>query len=146
MTEPASPGPRAGLVLGVDPGERRVGVAAADLETRVAVPVEVIDATVDDPVSRVAAIAAEKSAQVIVVGRPTGLSGAAGPAVERQQLFVEQLRNAAPVPVVEFDERLTSVVAQQGLRAGGGRRNARSKIVDAVAAQVMLQGYVDALR
>jgi putative holliday junction resolvase len=131
------------MILGIDYGERRIGVAAADPKTRFARPLEVIDARAADPAVRVAELARQLGATRIVVGRPTSLSGLRGPAVRLQHDFVTRLRGAIPVPVVEFDERLTTVVAEQGLRAAGASRAARSRLRDAVSAQVMLQGYLD---
>lgn len=132
------------MILGVDPGERRVGVAAADLETRFARPLEVIDKRAVDPIARIVELARELGVEKIVVGRPIGLSGEEGPAVQVQQQFVGELRAATDIDVTEFDERLTTVVAERGLRGGGASRKARRAIKDAVAAQVMLQGYLDA--
>lgn len=133
-----------GYVLGVDPGERRVGLAVADLETRFARPLEVVDVNEVDPVQRIVELIAELGAERVVVGRPVGLSGAAGPAVDAQRALVERLAAEVQVPVEEFDERLTTVLAEQGLRASGARPRARKQARDAVAAQVMLQGYLDA--
>ena len=129
------------MILGIDPGSKRVGVAAADLETRFARPVEVIDASTTDPLARIGDLVGELEAELVVVGRPVGLSGRAGPAVDEQQRFVVRLRASLSVPVEEFDERLTTTVADQGLRAAGGKRP--KGIRDAIAAQVMLQGYLD---
>jgi len=131
------------VILGIDPGERRVGVAIADDETRFARPLEVIDLREVDAPERIAALVDELNIRMIVIGRPVGLSGRAGPAVEAQKIFVDAVRTAVAVQVVEYDERLTSVVAEQGLRAAGADRGARKRIKDAVAAQVMLQGYLD---
>jgi putative Holliday junction resolvase len=130
-------------LLGVDPGRRRVGVAVADRETRFARPLEVIDTVETDAVARIAELIRELDVECIVVGRPVGLSGRAGPAVVEQQEFVERLRAATETEVVEHDERLTTAVAERGLRAGGARAGARREIRDAVAAQVILQGYLD---
>ena len=132
------------MILGIDPGERRVGVAVADPETRFARPLEVIDAAQDDPVERIAGLVAELGVDVVVVGRPVGLSGRPGPAVAAQQDLVERLRRRIDAPVEEHDERLTTVIAEQGLRAAGASRGARKKTRDAIAAQVMLQSYLDA--
>lgn len=132
------------MILGIDPGSRRVGVAIADAETRFARPLEVIDATKNDPTARIAELVAEHDAELVVVGRPTSLSGRAGPAVDAQQAFVNGLRAVLEVAVKEHDERLTTVLADQGLRAGGARRKARAAVRDAVAASVMLQSYLDA--
>ena len=136
----------AGYVLGVDPGERRIGLALADLETSFARPLEVVDVRTGDPVERVVALVEEMGVVRVVVGRPTGLSGAPGPAVEAQQELVRRLTEDLAVPVEEYDERLTTVIAEQGLRASGAGRRARKENRDAVAAQVMLQGYLDARR
>lgn len=134
------------MILGVDPGERRVGVAVADLETSFARPLEVIDATVADPVDRVAALVAEHEATLVVVGKPLSLRGRAERAVEDTAAFVGALRDALTVEVVEHDERLTSVIAERSLRAGGASRETRAAMRDAVAASVMLQGYLDGRR
>ena len=134
------------MILGIDPGERRVGVAVADNETRFARPVEVIDRRSVDAVARITELVRDLGVERIVVGRPTGLSGKAGPAVERQQELVTGLRVACPIEVVEWDERLTTVMADQALRASGRNAKDSKGIRDAVAAQIMLQGYMDATR
>ncbi|HEV3472759.1 MAG TPA: Holliday junction resolvase RuvX [Actinomycetota bacterium] len=132
------------MILGIDPGSRRVGVAIADTETRFARPLEVIDVNETDPTMRIAELVGEHGVSVVVVGRPTSLSGRAGPAVDVQQAFVDGLRAVLEVSIVEHDERLTTVLADQGLRAAGGSQKARAAQRDAVAAQVMLQSYLDA--
>jgi putative Holliday junction resolvase len=134
------------VIIGVDPGERRVGVAVADDETRFARPFEVIDTREADPATRIAEIALELSARAIVVGRPISLSGAAGPAVEKQQELVISLRAACDVDIVEYDERLTSVIADRALRESGKKAKEARGIRDAVAAQILLQGYLDSTR
>ena len=131
------------MILGVDPGERRIGVAMADETTRLAVPVEVIDVHQMEPLDRVAEIVEERAVTLVVVGLPIGLSGASGPAVAAQRAFVESLTERLDIPVTGYDERLTTVVAERGLRAAGGSAARRKQIRDAVAAQVMLQGYMD---
>jgi putative holliday junction resolvase len=134
------------MILGIDPGGRRVGVAVADRETRWARPLEVIDSHAIDPVERIAALARERGAELIVVGRPVGLSGDMGPAVTEQQEFVAALRGATDVTVTEYDERLTTAEAERGLKGAGVKPATRKKVRDAVAAQVMLQAFLDAER
>ena len=134
------------MILGVDPGERRTGVAVADLETRWARPLEVIDRREQDPVERIVEIVGQRDVELIVVGRPVGLSGRSGPAVDAQQVFLADLRQKTTVPVEEFDERLTTVVAERRLREGGASAAARKQVKDAVAAQLMLQDYLDSRR
>lgn len=130
-------------ILGVDPGAKRIGVAIADLETRVATPLSVLSAG-SSAVDEIVHLASSHGVTKIVVGKPVSLSGRDGPAVDTQRPFLEKLRAAASVDVVEYDERLTTVVAESGLRAGGAKAKARKEIRDAVAAQVMLQGFLDA--
>jgi putative Holliday junction resolvase len=134
------------MILGIDPGERRIGLAIADPETRFARPLEVIDARHADPAGRIAEIVADAGVSAVVVGRPVGLSGRAGAAVEAQARLVGALRERLEVPVEEFDERLTTVVAESALRSGGASATVRRRLRDAVAAQVLLQGYLDATK
>jgi len=131
------------VIVGVDPGERRVGIAVADLETRFARPLEVIDTKVVDPVVRIVEIVNELDATKVVVGRPTDLKGRAGLAVQKQQVLVEALIGACEVEIVEHDERLTSVIADRALRAAGRSAKDARAFRDAVAAQVLLQDYLD---
>ena len=131
------------MIIGVDPGERRVGIAVADLETRLARPLEVIDRQETDALLRIAELVDELGADRVVVGLPLSLSGRAGSAVTAQASLLAGLRERLRVPVEEFDERLTSVVASQALRAGGAKGSRRRRLIDAVAAQVMLQGYLE---
>ena len=123
-----------------------MGVAIADEETRFARPLEVIDARTSPAVDRVRALVDEHGATLVVIGRPVHLSGDVGAAAEEAQAFADAVSAAVDVPVKLWDERLTTVVAEQGLRAGGAKATERRAIRDAVAAQVMLQGYLDASR
>jgi putative Holliday junction resolvase len=130
-------------MLGVDPGTRRVGLALADEASGVAVPLEVVDVAATDPVARIARLVAERDVTLVVVGRPVGLRGRDGPAVAQQQELVARLRARLDVEVTEFDERLTTAAAERSLRAAGAPRSARRRVVDALAAQTMLQGFLD---
>ena len=134
------------MILGVDVGTHRIGIAAAHEETRFAHPVEVIAVDESDPIQRIAELVTEMEIATVVVGRPTSLSGDAGRAVATQSEFLAALRDAVEVDVVEYDERLTTVVADQGLRAAGTKRSAQKGLRDALAAQIMLQGYLDSTR
>ena len=132
-------------ILGVDPGTRRIGLAIADLETRFARPLEVVPAS-GTAIARILELAQERSVVKIVVGKPIGLSGQDGPAVVTQQAFMTDLRAATDIPIEEYDERLTTVMAESALRAAGASAKNRKEIRDAVAAQVLLQGFLDANR
>ena len=130
-------------MLGIDYGSKRIGVAVADHETRFARPLEVIDVSKQDPIARVVELVDDLDVSLIVVGKPLGLSGKEGPAVAAQSVFLGELRAAVTVDVREHDERLTTVLADQQMRAAGLKRGAQKQLRDAIAAQVMLQGYLD---
>ena len=132
-------------ILGIDPGTARIGLAIADTETRFAHPLEVVDATAT-AIDRIVELAREHGVVKIVVGKPIGLSGREGPAVEKQKQFVSDLSARTEIPIEEFDERLTTVVADAGLRAAGTRPKDRKRKRDAIAAQVLLQGFLDSTR
>jgi putative Holliday junction resolvase len=134
------------MILGIDPGTRRIGVAAADVETRFARPIEVIDVEKSNAIARIQQLVRELGVTEVIVGRPVALSGRSGAAVEAQRQLLDRLRASLDVEVREYDERLTTVVADQGLRGSGASRKARRELRDAVAAQVMLQGYMDSAR
>ncbi|MDQ5816115.1 MAG: Holliday junction resolvase RuvX [Actinomycetota bacterium] len=132
------------MILGIDPGRRRVGVAVADEVTRFARPVEVIDTRALDPVARIADLVVQLQATAVVVGLPVALSGAEGPAASEQRDFMSRLSEVLAVDVIPYDERLTTVVAERALRDAGTKSRKLKGLRDAVAAQVLLQDYLDA--
>ena len=135
--------PAKGRILAIDPGERRIGVAAADLRLRVAIPLRSIEGG-PDAVEAVARLAEEEGARALVVGLPLSLSGALGPQAQRAQALAGALAERLSVPVLTWDERLTSAEARRRLSGGGRRRDKRD--VDALAAAIILQAYLDSQR
>ena len=132
------------MILGIDPGERRVGIALADLETRFACPLEVIDIKETDLFGRLRELIDEHEVETLVVGRPVGLSGHEGPAMDAHKTFLMRLRGEVEVHVDVYDERFTTSIAEQQMRDAGLSAKKQKGMKDAVAAQVMLQGYMDA--
>lgn len=132
------------MILGIDPGERRVGIALADLETRFARPLEVIDIKETDLFGRLRELIDEHEVETLVVGRPVGLSGHEGPAMDAHKTFLMRLRGEVEVHVDVYDERFTTSIAEQQMRDAGLSAKKQKGMKDAVAAQVMLQGYMDA--
>lgn len=130
-------------VLGLDPGERRIGVALSDPGGTIALPHSVIDSGGDDVIAVIRAIVDEYDVGQIVVGFPVHLSGEEGPAARAARRFAEQIGEATGMSVVLQDERFTTVTAEAALLEGGVRRDKRKEIRDKVAAAVMLQGYLD---
>jgi putative Holliday junction resolvase len=131
-------------VLGIDYGKARIGVAVSDELGLLAHPLETIPgAKVDAAVKRIAEIAREKNVERVIVGLPRHLNGEMGTAAADVQAFAAKLRPALSCEVLLWDERLTTTAAHRALRdAGQKTRNTRS-VVDQVAAQMILQGYLD---
>lgn len=136
-------------VLGVDLGARRIGLAVSDASGTVASPAGVLVRAGDRAEDHRALADRVRSLEVdeVVVGLPLSLSGGAGPAARAVLEEVEQLRRALSVPVHTQDERFTTLVATRSLRAGSGRAvkadRRRRGDVDAAAAAVLLQGWLD---
>ena len=131
--------------LGLDLGSRRIGVALSDSAGTLATPYEVVERVGDRAREhgRIAALAEEAGAELVVVGLPLSLDGSEGPAARAALDETEELRAALEVPVETWDERFTTVTATQHLAATGVRGPARRKVVDKVAASVMLQSWLD---
>ena len=134
--------PTKGRILAIDPGERRIGVAAADLGLRVAIPLTTIEGG-PDAVEAVARLVEEEGARALVVGLPLSLSGALGPQAQRAQALAGALAHRLGVPVLTWDERLTSTEARRRLSGGGAGRRRHKRDVDALAAAIILQAYLD---
>lgn len=136
-----------GRALGLDLGSRRIGVAISDTDRTVATPIEVIDAR-DRPRARreIADLVTEWEADVVVVGLPLSLDGSDGPAARQARLEAERLAEVVGVPVELHDERLTTVTAHQTLKELDMDAAARRRVVDQVAAAVILQSWLEAPR
>jgi putative holliday junction resolvase len=137
-----------GRVLGVDLGSRRIGLALSDPTRTVASPHEVLARGADPAADRAAivAVAREAGATTIVVGLPLSLSGKVGPAAKAALDEIDTLREAAApagIDVRAHDERLTTVTAERSLHEARVKRDARTRVVDKVAAAVMLQAWLD---
>lgn len=131
--------------LGLDLGGRRIGVAVSDRSGTVASPLDVILRTGSRQRDhdRIARMVADEDAEVIVVGLPLSMDGRLGPAAKAALAEVRVLGSVVGVPVLTHDERLTTVTAERSLREAGLDGRARRKVVDKVAAAVMLQAWLD---
>jgi putative holliday junction resolvase len=134
--------------LGIDLGTKRIGVAVSDDGETVATPLTTVQRTRDATAHRtaIARLVDEWEVGVVVVGMPLSLSGADGPAAVAALAEVDELRAALSVPVETFDERLTTVVADQRLRESGVSGKTRAARIDQTAAAVILQDWLDARR
>jgi putative Holliday junction resolvase len=129
-------------ILGLDFGRARIGVAISDELQMLAHPLETIPAN-EGPASRVAEIVREKQVDHVVAGIPRQMNGQIGTAATEVLEFVEKLRAILPCPVVTWDERLTTVAAHRALRDAGKKTRDTRGYVDQVAAQMILQTYLD---
>ncbi len=134
---------RRGARLGVDVGRARVGIARSDPDGLLATPVETVPRQAGDPVARVVALAAEHAAVEIVVGLPVNLKGEDTPSTTDARAFAAAVAAASALPVRLVDERLSTVSAHAALRDSGRTQRSSRRIVDQVAAVVLLQQALD---
>ncbi|TQL47960.1 putative Holliday junction resolvase [Homoserinimonas aerilata] len=135
---------RAGIRVGVDVGKARVGVARSDLHGMLATPVQTVARSASSA-AEVLAIAREHDAVELVVGLPLSLSGGSTPSTDDARAFAREL-SVSGVPVRLVDERLSTVSAQQALRANGRTTKNSRAVIDQVAAVIILQHALDAER
>ena len=134
-------------VLALDVGEKRIGVALGDPTGLIASPLVTIDRVGDpDDVEAVLDLAAEHGVEEIVVGIPISLSGREGPQAKRVARFKRSLAARATVPVTPLDERYSTVQAEKLMREAGMQPSRERDRVDAAAAAVVLQSYLDSRR
>jgi len=124
-------------IIGIDFGERHIGLATADDRLPIAVPLETIRAT-GDPVGDIARAVEEQGAGTVVFGLPLTLTGAEGPQAQRVREVAAALAERTTATIDFHDERLTSAQAER-VPGGKGRR-------DAIAASILLQAYLDTHR
>ncbi len=146
MTGPVPPGTK--RVLGLDLGSKRIGVAVSDRSGTIAGPLTVLQRSGD--VARdhraIKALVEEEEAEAVVVGLPLSLDGTVGRAAQAALDELEVLASVVGVPVATHDERFTTVSAERPMREMGMNAKQRRKVVDKVAAAVILQSWLDARR
>ncbi len=139
-----------GRIIGIDPGDRRTGVAVSDPLGITAQPREVIhERHAARAAERIGKIAREVGAREIVIGLPINMNGTEGPRAEhardlgaRVEAILKRPDDPLDIPVMFWDERLTTMQASAVLRGRG--KDARKAKMDVVSAQIMLQSYLDA--
>ena len=134
-----------GRHMGLDVGDRRIGVALSDETATLASALTTVTRTGGrKDAAAVAELVRHHEVSAVVVGLPLNMDGTRGPQAEKVLGFVEGLRRRlAPVPVVTRDERLTTVEAEEKLREAGLGWKERKRVVDQAAAVVILQEYLD---
>lgn len=134
-------------LIGLDVGEARIGVAVSDPTGTLASARVVLARRPEDAALRaIERMVEEEEAEAIIVGLPRSLSGELHGQAALVQDFAERLRAQVSVPIHFWDERLSTVAAEREMRASGAKRDKRRAMIDAVAAAIILQGYLDASR
>ncbi|MBC8206177.1 MAG: Holliday junction resolvase RuvX [Kiritimatiellales bacterium] len=131
-----------GRILGIDHGDVRIGIAMSDETAFLASPLTTIR-NGKGAVDEILALLNEHGVEKIVIGLPLNMNGSAGPATEKVRKFAVKLAAKTDVPIVEMDERLTTVTAHHNLREAGLDGRQRKGVVDMAAAQVILQDWLD---
>lgn len=135
------------IIMGVDLGHARTGIAVCDKREILASPVKVITAYTHEKVAaEVTALAKELRAEKIVVGLPKNMDGSEGESAQNARAFATLLQESTGLPVVMQDERGTTVTAHGYLNETNVRGKKRKQTVDAVAAVIILQNYLDSTR
>ncbi len=141
-------------VLALDVGDRRIGMAISDPNGRLAVPLRTLQRrSLEADVAEIAALAAQEEAGTLVVGLPLSLDGSEGRQAEHVRGFARRLQDSVSLPIEFWDERLSTVQAEQllsrrqaGLRTHRPRSSKGKAEQDALAAAIILQGYLDSRR
>ena len=133
-----------GRTLAFDYGDRRIGIAVSDPMGMAARPLMTLTRTTwARDLERIHAIIREHEVRRIVVGLPLDMDGRRGARARVTEGFIEKIKGATGLPVIPWDERLTTVQAERILISGDVRRERRRQVIDQVAAVILLQAYLD---
>ncbi len=134
-------------VMGLDYGDKTVGVAISDELLVTAQPIETIERERANKLrktyQRIEALISEYSVEKIVIGRPLNMNGTEGERVETTRAFADELTRRTGLEIIEVDERLTTVEANRILEVTGVANSARKEYIDKMAAAIILQSYLD---
>ena len=133
-------------ILAIDHGTVRMGIAVSDELKMIALPLEVVPAVPFKAfLVRVREIIREKEVEQIIVGMPRNMNGTYGPSAEKVRQFIIVLKEAVAVPIMPWDERLTSAQANRVLDEANVSHEKRKQSVDMMSAGILLQSYLDSL-
>jgi putative Holliday junction resolvase len=139
--------PFPGALMGLDFGEKTIGVAVSDRMRSVASPLETVRRTkFTADAGRLLAIVAAREIGGMVIGLPLNMDGTEGPRCQSTRAFARNLERLTPLPIAFWDERLSTVAAERALLEADTSRKRRGEVIDHVAAGVILQGALDRLR
>ncbi len=131
--------------MGIDLGSKRIGIAVSDISGTIASALTTVHRSSSrrHDHAEITRLVRDEEAEVVVVGLPLSLDGTSGPAARSAETEARQLASVVGVPVEMYDERFTTVTAERGMLEAGLDARQRRKVVDKVAAAVMLQAWLD---
>lgn len=134
-------------ILGIDYGDSRIGIAVSDPMGWTAQAVETIHikAGIREPLKRICELVSQYNAEKVVVGFPKNMNGTIGPRGEKTQAFIEMLQDLIQIPIIKWDERLSSVSANRTMHELGMKTSKKKGVVDQIAAVYILQGFLDSI-
>lgn len=136
-----------GRLLGIDLGTKTIGLALSDVTRLVASPLETLRRTkFAADAQRLVGIAAAHGVAGLVLGLPSNLDGSSGPRVQATRAFARNFNGVSLLPILLWDERLTTQAAERALLEADASRRRRAEVIDKVAAALILQGALDRLR
>ena len=134
-------------IMALDVGSRTIGIACSDALLMTAQGIETIRRTsLENDFNRLRELISEYEVHELVVGMPKNMNGTKGERAEKTEAFVEKMKEVISTPVVFWDERLSTVMAERQLIAADVSRKKRKGVIDKMAAVVILQGYLDRLQ
>jgi len=138
--------PRAGALMGLDLGEKTIGVAVSDGLRSVATPLETVKRRKFGlDAARLLEIIAGRALEGIILGLPRNMDGSEGPRCQSTRAFARNLSALTPLPISFWDERLSTVAAERALLEADTTRKRRAEVIDHIAASYILQGVLDRL-
>jgi putative Holliday junction resolvase len=133
-------------LMGLDLGTHTIGLALSDVECRIATPLETLKRTkFTADAQRIGALAERHGVGGLIVGLPLNMDGSEGPRAQSTRSFVRNLKPILPLPVLFWDERLSTVAVTRTLLEADASRARRAELVDKMAAAYILQGALDRL-
>lgn len=133
-------------ILGIDLGKKRTGIAVSDVNQKIASPLKVIEnMKFNEILNILEKIVNERNICTIVVGDPINMDGSIGPKSQSSRSFIKNLSKELDIPILLWDERLTTVSAERSLIEADISRKKRQKVIDKIAASIILQNFLDYL-
>ena len=133
-------------ILGIDLGKKRTGIAVSDINQKIASPLKVIEnMKFNEILNILEKIVNERNICAIIVGDPINMDGSIGPKSQSSRSFIRNLSKELNIPILLWDERLTTVSAERSLLEADISRKKRQQIIDKIAASIILQNFLDYL-